>query len=158
MPTTSHTTTNATHSNEATASPASAGSRTKPHARPIQEFTGLCRTISPLRLAGVVLFGMTGLTIAVLAAASVAHAGQDPNAPVATLTQVIDNFRNVLVGMLVSLATLFATVGGVRLMLAGGDPGEVEGGRKCLKYAGLGYAVAALAPILVAILKQIVTV
>ncbi|NRQ34835.1 hypothetical protein HII36_23800 [Nonomuraea sp. NN258] len=74
----------------------------------------------------------------------------------ASLNRVIDNLRNVIVGLLVALATLFLTVGGVRYILAGGDPGEVEAGKKTLRYAGLGYGIAALAPLLVSILKGIV--
>ncbi|MFC5827563.1 pilin [Nonomuraea insulae] len=48
----------------------------------------------------------------------------------ASLNAVIDNLRNVIVGLLVALATLFLTVGGVRYILAGGDPGEVEAAKK----------------------------
>ncbi|RBQ15324.1 hypothetical protein DP939_36395 [Spongiactinospora rosea] len=73
-----------------------------------------------------------------------------------SLSQVIDNLRNVIVGLLVGLATLFLTVGGVRYILAGGDPGEVEAAKKTLRYAALGYGVAVLAPLLVSVLKGIV--
>ncbi|WP_240506945.1 pilin [Thermoactinospora rubra] len=74
----------------------------------------------------------------------------------ASLEQVITNLRNVIVGLLVGLATLFATIGGVRYILAGGDPGEVEAAKKTLRYAALGYGVAVLAPVLVRLLRQIV--
>jgi phosphate uptake regulator len=73
-----------------------------------------------------------------------------------SLDAVIDNLRNVIVGLLVALATLFLTVGGVRYILAGGDPGEVEAAKKTLRYAALGYGIAVLAPLLVTILKGIV--
>ncbi|MFB9964039.1 pilin [Sinosporangium siamense] len=73
-----------------------------------------------------------------------------------SLHQVINNLRNLIVGLLVVLATLFLTVGGVRYILAGGDPGEVEAAKKTLRYAALGYGIAALAPLLVSILKGIV--
>ncbi|GAA4924131.1 hypothetical protein HD597_011240 [Nonomuraea thailandensis] len=73
-----------------------------------------------------------------------------------SLNQVIDNLRNVIVGLLVALATLFLTVGGVRYILAGGDPGEVEAAKKTLRYAALGYGIAVLAPLLVTVLKGIV--
>lgn len=73
-----------------------------------------------------------------------------------SLDEVIDNLRNVLVGLLVGLATLFATIGGVRYILAGGDPGEVEAAKKTLRYAAIGYAVAVLAPVLVKLLQQVV--
>ncbi|MEV4471239.1 pilin [Nonomuraea sp. NPDC049504] len=74
----------------------------------------------------------------------------------ASLNAVIDNLRNVIVGLLVALATLFLTVGGVRYILAGGDPGEVEAAKKTLRYAALGYGIAVLAPLLVSVLKGIV--
>ncbi|WP_237110093.1 pilin [Nonomuraea sp. MG754425] len=73
-----------------------------------------------------------------------------------SLNKVIDNLRNVIIGLLVALATLFLTVGGVRYILAGGDPGEVESAKKTLRYAALGYGIAVLAPLLVSVLKGIV--
>jgi uncharacterized membrane protein YidH (DUF202 family) len=75
---------------------------------------------------------------------------------VASLNQVITNLRNVIVGLLVGLATLFATIGGLRYILAGGDPGEVEAAKKTLRSAAIGYGVAVLAPVLVKILQSIV--
>ncbi|MCW2914967.1 MAG: hypothetical protein JWN52_3035 [Actinomycetia bacterium] len=75
---------------------------------------------------------------------------------VASLSEVINNLRDVIVGLLVGLATLFATIGGVRYILAGGDPSEVESAKKTLKYAAIGYGVAVLAPALVAMLQHIV--
>ncbi|MFV2216609.1 pilin [Actinomadura sp. LOL_016] len=73
-----------------------------------------------------------------------------------SLDQVIDNLRTVIVGLLVGLATLFATIGGVRYILAGGDPGEVEAAKKTLRYAAIGYAIAVLAPVLVELLQKVV--
>lgn len=73
-----------------------------------------------------------------------------------SLTQVIDNLRNWIIGILVALATLMLTVGGLRYMLAGGDPSEIAKGKATLRFAAVGYAIAALAPLLVSILKQIV--
>ncbi|GGU89657.1 hypothetical protein GCM10010182_00010 [Actinomadura cremea] len=73
-----------------------------------------------------------------------------------SLDEVIDNLRTVIVGLLVGLATLFATIGGVRYILAGGDPGEVEAAKKTLRYAAIGYAIAVLAPVLVNLLQQVV--
>ena len=54
-----------------------------------------------------------------------------------------------LVGLLVALATLLLTIGGVRYLLAGGDPGEVQRAKNTLKSAAVGYGVAALSPLLV---------
>jgi len=43
-----------------------------------------------------------------------------------TIQGVIDRLRVLLVGLLVALATLVLTVGGVRYLAAGGDPGEIQ--------------------------------
>ena len=88
----------------------------------------------------------------VLLAASPAVA--QPSAP--TLSSVIDNLRNWLVGLLAALATLFLTVGGLRYMTAGGDPSQIERAKTALKSAAIGYALAALSPILVQILRSVV--
>jgi hypothetical protein len=73
-----------------------------------------------------------------------------------TLTGVIDNLRNWLVGILATLATLFLTIGGLRYLTAGGDPGQVEKAKTALKSAAIGYALAILAPLLVSILASLV--
>lgn len=77
-------------------------------------------------------------------------------APPKDLNAVINNITKWLVGLLVALATLFLTVGGIRYLLAGGDPGEVNRAKDTLKYAAIGYGVAVLAPVLVGILKSFV--
>ena len=73
-----------------------------------------------------------------------------------TLNSVIDNLRNWIVGFLAALATLFLTIGGVRYLAAGGDPGQVEKAKTALKSAAIGYALAILAPLLVSILASVV--
>ncbi|HEU0130823.1 MAG TPA: pilin [Mycobacteriales bacterium] len=92
--------------------------------------------------------------------AAPAHAAPTPAptpiAPPPELTAVIDNMAGWLRGFLAALATLYLTVGGVRYLTANGDPTSVEKGKASFKYAGLGYAVAALAPILVTALKSVV--
>ena len=72
------------------------------------------------------------------------------------LEQVIDRLRAVLVGLLVGLATLFLTVGGLRYLFAGGDPGQVEKAKVTLRSAAIGYGLAALAPALVRLLRYVV--
>lgn len=74
----------------------------------------------------------------------------------ATIPQVIDNLRNWIVGLLAGMATLFLTVGGLRYLMAGGDPGEVEAAKRALKASAIGYALAVLAPVLVSVLRSIV--
>ncbi len=73
-----------------------------------------------------------------------------------TLNGVIDNLRNWIVGILAGVATLFLTIGGLRYLTAGGDPGQVEKAKTALKSAAIGYALAILAPLLVSILASIV--
>lgn len=97
-------------------------------------------------------------TTVVIFAAIPALAGQDGHAlaVASSLNQVISNITTWLVGLLVGLATLLLTVGGVRYLLAGGDPGEVQRAKNTLKYSAIGYGVAVLAPLLVTILKGFV--
>jgi Type IV secretion system pilin len=90
------------------------------------------------------------LVVVWLAPSAVAQAA-DP-----TLGQVIDRLRTVLVGLLVGLATLLLTVGGVRYLLAGGDPGQVEKAKVTLRSAAIGYGLAVLAPVLVRLLRYVV--
>jgi hypothetical protein len=73
-----------------------------------------------------------------------------------TLGQVVDRLRTVLVGLLVGLATLLLTVGGVRYLLAGGDPSQVEKAKVTLRSAAIGYGLAVLAPVLVRLLRYVV--
>src|SRR6266498_3942996 len=71
------------------------------------------------------------------------------------LNAILGNATAWLVGILAAVATLFLTVGGVRYVMAGGDPGEIEKAKGSFKSAGIGYALAALAPVVVAIIKGI---
>jgi Type IV secretion system pilin len=73
-----------------------------------------------------------------------------------TLDGVIDSLRLWVVGLLAGLATLFLTLGGVRYMTAGGDPGQIERAKSALRSAAIGYALAALSPVIVAILRSVV--
>ncbi|OIJ87102.1 hypothetical protein BIV25_39990 [Streptomyces sp. MUSC 14] len=75
---------------------------------------------------------------------------------VADVPTVITNLRNWIVGILAGLATLFLTFGGLRYLMAGGDPGEVEAAKRGLKAAAIGYGLAILAPVIVTVLQGIV--
>ena len=102
---------------------------------------------------------MTRLATGVLAVMAIFVAG--PLAAAAstgtpTLGGVIDSLRIWVVGLLAGLATLFLTIGGVRYMTAGGDPGQIERAKSALRSAAIGYALAALSPVIVAILQSIV--
>ena len=72
------------------------------------------------------------------------------------LGAVIDNLRLWLAGLLAALATLLLTVGGIRYLLAGGDPGAHEKAKGSIKAAIVGYALALLAPVLAGIVRQVV--
>ncbi|GAB4588971.1 pilin [Nocardia sp. IFM 10818] len=73
-----------------------------------------------------------------------------------TFQEVLDNLRNWLIGILATIATVCLTIGGTRYLICSGDPGEVERAKVALKAACIGYALAMLAPLVVAVLKQIV--
>jgi hypothetical protein len=69
---------------------------------------------------------------------------------------VLSNIRNWVMGIVGALATVFLTLGGVRYVMGGGDPGEIEKAKTSFKAAGIGYALAALAPLVVTVLQGIV--
>ncbi|GAA0914378.1 pilin [Virgisporangium aurantiacum] len=74
------------------------------------------------------------------------------------LPTVIGNMTTWITGILAAVATLFLTIGGARYLMAGDDPSEVERAKGALKSAGIGYALALLAPVILTILKNILGV
>jgi hypothetical protein len=72
------------------------------------------------------------------------------------LNQVIDNLRVWITGLLAALATLLLMIGGVRYLLAGGDPGAHERAKGSIRGALIGYALALLAPVLTTIVQHLV--
>jgi hypothetical protein len=74
----------------------------------------------------------------------------------AQISQVLNNTTVWIIGILAGLATLFLTLGGVRYLMANGDPAEVEKAKTAFKSAAIGYALAILAPVIVTILKGLV--
>ena len=105
------------------------------------------------RLPTVLLPAAAAAVVLLVAVAPPAFASTGSAAT--SLNTVIDNLRNWLVGILAAVATLFLTVGGLRYLTAGGDPGQVEKAKTALKSAAIGYALAALAPLLVSILASL---
>jgi hypothetical protein len=87
-------------------------------------------------------------------AAYAAEAGAPVPMAADSIEAVVNNIRTWLVGILVAVATLFLTVGGLRLMWANGDPGEAEKGKAALKSAAAGYGLAMLAPLIVTIVGK----
>jgi hypothetical protein len=100
--------------------------------------------------------GIATMVLVLAAAPALAGTPGQLLAAAASLNQVIRNIVTWLVGLLVGLATLLLTLGGVRYLLAGGDPGEVQRAKNTLKYSAIGYGVAVLAPLLVTSLKGFV--
>ena len=72
-----------------------------------------------------------------------------------SITQVISNTTVWIVGILAGLATLFLTIGGIRYLMAGGDPAEVAKAKIAFRSAAIGYGLAVLAPVIVTILKSL---
>ncbi|GIH16146.1 pilin [Rugosimonospora africana] len=98
-------------------------------------------------------------TSIILLASGLAFAAP-PAPPPATydLPTVIDHLRWWVCGIIGGVATLFLTVGGVRYLMASGDPSEIERAKGSFKSAGIGYALALLAPVLMTALQSIVQV
>jgi hypothetical protein len=72
------------------------------------------------------------------------------------LATIVTNLRNWVMGILAGLATLFLTIGGVRYLMAGGDPGEVERAKGAFRSAAVGYCLAVIAPVVLTVLRSII--
>lgn len=96
------------------------------------------------------------LAVAVLAVAVLALVAAPAALAAADLNQVIENLRVWITGLLAGLATLLLMIGGVRYLLAGGDPGAHERAKGSIRAALVGYALALLAPVLTSIVQRIV--
>jgi hypothetical protein len=118
--------------------------------RPIPRRVALLRLAADLTVA---LAAVTTATVVFLlgdnAAAHAAVSG--PVLAADSMEAVVNNIRTWLFALLGAVATLFLTVGGLRLMWANGDPGEAEKGKAALKSAAIGYALALLSPLIVTI-------
>jgi hypothetical protein len=93
-----------------------------------------------------------GVVIGALLVVSVTPAYAAPK----DLNAVIDGIRTFAMGVLFTLTTLYLTVAGIRYVLAGGSPHAMEEAKTAVKNSLLGYALAALAPLLADIVKGIV--
>ena len=94
-----------------------------------------------------------GVVVATTLGAVPAYAADSSLLAAYPLPQIISNITTWLVGLLVGVATLFLTIGGLRRLAAGGDPSEIEKANSAFKNALIGYALAVLAPILLAIVQ-----
>ncbi|MEU8182032.1 pilin [Micromonospora sp. NPDC049047] len=112
------------------------------------------RDLSRPARASLMLLGVAAVTVAFVAASGAAYAAEPAPVVLAveSITQVIDNIRLWLLGILAAWATLCLTVGFLRY--TSGEPGEVEKGKLAFRSAAIGYAGALLAPLLVTIVGQ----
>jgi hypothetical protein len=92
-------------------------------------------------------------TLAVVAGAGPAYAAEPQILAANDLPTIITNITTWIIGLLIGVATLFLTIGGIRYLAAGGDPTEVEKAKSALKSALVGYALAVLAPVLLNVVK-----
>ena len=119
-------------------------------ATPPRRRATLMRVLLVAALAAVILVGIVAAPVPASAATTrvVAVAG--------SVGTVLTNIRNWIMGILASVATVFLTIGGLRYVIANGDPGEVQKAKTAFKSAALGYGLAALAPLVVTVLQGIV--
>lgn len=103
----------------------------------------------PLCCARIVGLALSSLLLLGTAFASPAYAAAGD------ITTVIDSIRLWVAGILAALATLFLTIGGVRYLIANGNPRAMEEGKAAIRSALIGYALAALAPLFVDILRKV---
>jgi len=80
-----------------------------------------------------------------------------PETGTKALTDIIDSARGWVIGVIAAVATLFLVIAALKHVTAGGDPTEVEKAKEAFANALKGYALAALAPIAMQILKEILT-
>ncbi|MFC5814151.1 pilin [Nonomuraea harbinensis] len=114
------------------------------------------RTPLPCWVVTWVLAVTAAAVLVIAAAATGACAASVVAAVPKDLNSVLTNLRNWLIGLLAALSTLMLTIGGLRYLVAGGDPSEVQKAKGALKAAAFGYALAVLAPLFVSVLKRIV--
>lgn len=115
-------------------------------------------TSSPrCRCRSAVLLGLILAAAALLLSGSAAHAETVQYVALAkTVDEVLGNIRGWIMGILAGVALVIFTIGGLRYLMANGDPSEIEKAKGAFKAAGIGFGLAALAPIVVEILKTIV--
>jgi hypothetical protein len=110
-----------------------------------------------LRRSGTVAAHLA--TVVLLVSAPTA-ALADPGTPVHlaanSLPVVIANLQKWIMGILWSLAGLFAVIGAVYRTTAAGDTEQVTKGNAALKNAAVGAGLGVLAPVLLEIVKGIV--
>lgn len=79
-------------------------------------------------------------------------------AQAASLDVVFTNLRNWIMGMFAGVTLVCWSVAGLRYTLSQGDPGEIERAKAAFRAGAYGFALTALAPLGVQILRGIVGV
>ncbi len=102
----------------------------------------------PLRLTRALLIASVAALLFTAVFAPPAAAATDVNG-------LLESIRTWVAGVLAALATLFLTIGGVRYLVANGNPRSVEEGKAAIKSALIGYGLAALAPMFIDILRRV---
>lgn len=127
------------------------------HIPPMSVVAGRGRRTLLRRAVAVTELAVLTLVLSATVSMPVAHAATTQVLALATsVDEVLTNIRNWIMGILAGLATVFLSIGGVRYVMGGGDPGEIEKAKTAFKAAGIGYGLAALAPLVVTVLKGIV--
>lgn len=81
---------------------------------------------------------------------------QEPaEATAAPLVAVVNRIYLVIMVLATALGTLFLTIAGVRWLVAGGEPGSIDGAKRALTGVAIGYGIAVLATVLMSILEWI---
>ncbi|MBR8741444.1 hypothetical protein DSY14_06850 [Nocardiopsis sp. MG754419] len=76
-------------------------------------------------------------------------------ATAAPLVAVVNRVYLVIMVLATALGTLFLTIAGVRWLVAGGEPGAIDGAKRALTGVAIGYGIAVLATVLMSILEWI---
>ncbi|MFC7742083.1 pilin [Nocardiopsis composta] len=86
-----------------------------------------------------------------------AWAQEAAEASTADIREVVERLRNVVVALASAVGTLLLAIAGLRWMLAGGDPSQIDAAKRALSGAGIGYGIAILATALMAVLDYVVS-
>ena len=128
--------------------------------RPVARRARLTHMMARVATVATVCAITVALTTVLAAAVPATLAVNPPAAPnlqlAGNLLQVFTNIRNWLMGILASLATIFLTLGGIRYLIGAGEPEEIHKAKTAFKAAGIGFGLAALAPVVVSVLESLV--
>ena len=73
----------------------------------------------------------------------------------ASVTDILNRVRDMLMLVIGSLSLVMLTVGGIRYVMAGGDKEGIHSAKQTVTHALFGLGVAIAAPVLIQIIKSI---